>query len=222
VLEDVIGCEYNCSKEDLDWINENIATCPELNPDEFEKTIYLMDVFGDEKVLVNQPCPSPPTLEQVKEFFSESNYTPSDGLLKIVYDYWIDQRYTRSKGRLRFILKGEEMSDKPDSDPYVCFRRREFKNLRKGRRGDMLALEKLKSLKDDMLRVKEILDLVHEREVIRNDILDIDQMIIEKRIVVRRLKRVLNINTPDIMTSQEKAPKRSHRSVNDSQYVELI
>eukprot|EP00842_Homolaphlyctis_polyrhiza_P005502 jgi/Hompol1/5953/HPOL_001836-RA len=93
--------------------------------------------------------------------------------------------------------KTEEMSTKPDSDPYVCFRRREVKSLRKTRRGDTQALDKLKKLRDDLLKARMILDYVVERETTRRESVHLEHLIFEKRIYVRRLKRRLGVTTVD-------------------------
>lgn len=100
------------------------------------------------------------------------------------------------------------MSANPDNDPYVCFRRREIKLQRKVRRSDTLALDKLRKLKGDMQRVKEILDLVKDREQARKEVLAIEHVIFEKRIHLRRLKRFLGVNTPDTLDA---SPDRSRK-----------
>jgi hypothetical protein len=100
------------------------------------------------------------------------------------------------------------MSANPDNDPYVCFRRREIKLQRKVRRSDTLALDKLRKLKGDMASVKEILELVKQREQTRKEILTIEHVIFEKRIHLRRLKRFLGVNTPDTLDS---SPERSRK-----------
>jgi enhancer of polycomb-like protein len=47
-IEDEIGCDYNCSDDDLNWIQEQKTDFPDLHPDEFEKLLSLLEVIGDE------------------------------------------------------------------------------------------------------------------------------------------------------------------------------
>ena len=102
------------------------------------------------------------------------------------------------------------MSVKPDNDPYVCFRRREIKTLRKARRGDVMAIDKLRKLREDLTRVKELLDLIHERETCRAQLLEAEREVVEKRVALRRMKKILGVNTPDPDDQAEK-PKRKIR-----------
>lgn len=89
------------------------------------------------------------------------------------------------------------MSDKPDSDPYVCFRRRELKPLRKMRRSDGQSLEKLTRLRNELLQAKEILNLVVARENCKKEALELDIQIFEERVKIRKLKEKLGIAITD-------------------------
>ena len=115
------------------------------------------------------------------------------------------------------------MSLKPDSDPYVCFRRREIKPLRKARRGDVQALDKLARLRDDLLRVRQILDLVGEREATRRDAIHSEHLIFEKRIAVRRMKKHLGVPTterdPDATPEHRKKKLKRFDEFDESGYV---
>jgi Enhancer of polycomb-like len=51
-IEDAIGCDYNCTDQDLEWIESQTETHPDLKPDEFEKVVSLLEVVGDDKVTV--------------------------------------------------------------------------------------------------------------------------------------------------------------------------
>lgn len=101
----------------------------------------------------------------------------------------------------------------PDTDPYVCFRRREIKNLRKARRSDTFALDKVRKLREDLERTKELLQLVAERENERLNLHESFHLIIEKQIHVRRLKIILGIKTPDVV--HEDLPRKRLQSITN-------
>lgn len=104
------------------------------------------------------------------------------------------------------------MSAQPDNDPYVCFRIREIKIHRKVRRSDTLAQDKLRRLKNDMMIVCQILDLVAQRERARKEVQEVNRLVFEKRMQLRRLKRSLGVNTADNLdASPEKTYRKKHR-----------
>jgi hypothetical protein len=100
------------------------------------------------------------------------------------------------------------MSSNPDNDPYVCFRQREIKSFRKVRRSDTLALDKIRKLKDDMLRAKQLIDLVHQQEKVRKDALEVEHLIFEERVYLRRLRKHLKLNVIDQLDSSPDAKSR--------------
>ena len=110
------------------------------------------------------------------------------------------------------------MSTKPDSDPYVCFRRRELKPLRKFRRSDAQSLERLQSLRAELIKAKDILLLVASRENIRKEALALDVAIFEQRCVVRRLKKKLGLPSSDRDwdTSSMVKPRKRLKKLMDS------
>jgi hypothetical protein len=102
------------------------------------------------------------------------------------------------------ILQNEDVSLKPDSDPYVCFRRRELKPQRKLRRDDGQSLEKLKKLRDELLKAKELLELVALRESTRKESLALDMQLFEQKCIVRKLRKKLGL--PCIEKDWDTAP----------------
>ncbi|KAJ3309112.1 Enhancer of polycomb-like protein 1 [Boothiomyces sp. JEL0838] len=217
-VEDVMGCLYNLSEEDRKWLESLDKSKREAIPDLlFEEVIYKFELAGNEKVSGDgaeyEEC-----LAKLDE-----NITLDNELLALIYEYWKDTRYNIKKGRLRPILKAEDMSTNPDSDPYVCFRQREVKSLRKIRRSDTAALDKLKRLREDLTRAKQLLDLVHERETMRKDLLELEKEIFEKRVDVRRLKKTLNVNTPEMpdVTLDQKVKKRIRKFEDESTKIRI-
>jgi enhancer of polycomb-like protein len=100
------------------------------------------------------------------------------------------------------------MSSNPDADPYVCFRQREIKTFRKVRRSDTVALDKLRRLKEDMANCKHLLDLVYEREKTKKESIEMEHLVFEKRVYMRRLRKHLGITTVDPL---DNSPDPRHR-----------
>ncbi|KAJ3268785.1 Enhancer of polycomb-like protein 1 [Terramyces sp. JEL0728] len=192
-VEDVMGCLYNLTEKDNEWLESLDKAKREAIPDLlFEEIINKFESAGNEKVSGDSA--------EYEECITklDENISLDDEFLMLLYEYWKDARYTVKKGRLRPTLKAEEMSANPDADPYVCFRQREVKSLRKIRRSDTAALDKLKRLREDLTRAKQLLDLVHERETMRKELLELETSIFDKRVDIRRLKKTFNVNTPEM------------------------
>jgi hypothetical protein len=92
----------------------------------------------------------------------------------------------------------------------VCFRHREIKTLRKVRRSDSAALEKLRQLKNDMMQAKKILDMVHERETIRKATIELEIAIFEKRLNVRQIRKVLGITSEALESPEPRRKKKRY------------
>ncbi|EGF81202.1 hypothetical protein BATDEDRAFT_34799 [Batrachochytrium dendrobatidis JAM81] len=212
VVEDVIGCMYNLDEIDDDWIStynrkhENKAD--HVLEDDFEAAIVALDNVGNDKV--SGECP---TFEETQSHFSQSiypqNFNLSPDALANIYVHWKYRRYTEKLSSLIPKFKTEEISSKPDSDPYVCFRRREIKPIRKARRADIQGLDKLRKLREDLKNAKLILDLVTQREETRRDSIYMEHLIFERRILVRRLKRRLGV--VDTEATPDSRRKKSRR-----------
>jgi hypothetical protein len=78
-----------------------------------------------------------------------------------------------------------------------------------------MALDKLKKLREDLTKTKELLDYTHKRETLCEESLNCSQLVFEKRLYVRRLKKILGINTPDFEISPEKPKKRFKKTIED-------
>nr|KAJ3421685.1 Enhancer of polycomb-like protein 1 [Polyrhizophydium stewartii] len=216
VVEDVIGCTYNLDEKDDEWIADfnqrQERPQDRLREDDFEAAIALFEGAGNDKV--SGECP---TFEECQDYMARPEHAPGSALsastLQAIYEHWKYRRYTVNMAPLIPRTKTEEMSLKPDTDPYVCFRRREVRVTRKARRGDTQAIERLRKLRDDLLKAKMILDLVAQREAARRESVHLEHLIFEKRIYVRRLKRRLGVSTserdPDATPDSRRKKKRA-------------
>lgn len=113
-----------------------------------------------------------------------------------IYPYWKDRKVERKGKPIAPILKFED-SEKDDSDPYVCFRRREVRQVRKTRRMDTLSSEKLRKLYAEMQSAKELMQMVAQRETMRKEALQAEMDIFNSRCKIKDLKRTLNIKGDD-------------------------
>lgn len=94
-------------------------------------------------------------------------------------------------------LRFERPDEKDDSNPYVCFRRRDVRQPRKTRRIDILNSQKLRLLHQELQHAKEMALLVARREQVTLEMLDQNMHIFDKRAAVKRVKRTLNIRGED-------------------------
>jgi enhancer of polycomb-like protein len=132
----------------------------------------------------------------------------------MVHAWWKHRRFTLRNGKqITPHLKFDEIPGVHDY--YVCFRKREQKPLRKTRRCDSVSLDKLTRLAAEMTAAREILAQVAERERLRREILEIDVRVFEARIRVRRMKKLMGLQTQggDIDQSPEKARKKTSRTI---------
>lgn len=91
------------------------------------------------------------------------------------------------------LSKLETGAETDDSDPYVCFRRREVRQVRKTRGRDAHSAEKLKKLRKELEEARQIISLIRQREILKREQLVIDKQLFEQRSNLRQVKR----NLPD-------------------------
>lgn len=76
-----------------------------------------------------------------------------------------------------------------EDNPYVCFRRREAKAVRKTRRSETQNTDRLLRLRADLSQAKELLQTVLEREVTKRALVQEELAVFEARVALRELKR---------------------------------
>ncbi|KDN51327.1 hypothetical protein K437DRAFT_55963 [Tilletiaria anomala UBC 951] len=79
----------------------------------------------------------------------------------IIYPWWEIRKKDREGKPITPLLNFDETND---NDPYVCFRRREVKTMRKTRKTDALHIEKLVRLRSELESATRLLELVAQRE----------------------------------------------------------
>jgi enhancer of polycomb-like protein len=105
-------------------------------------------------------------------------------------------------------LQFETGQDTDDSDPYVCFRRREVRQIRKTRGRDAQSAEKLRRLRKELEDARQIVALVRQREVARKEMIAMERKLFIERAEVRDMKRKLNIKDDDEDLINQKPKKK--------------
>ncbi|QPG74387.1 hypothetical protein FOA43_001714 [Brettanomyces nanus] len=116
-----------------------------------------------------------------------------------IYDHWKKRRLNRKGESVFAQLKFEDPSQqqRDDNDPYVCFRRREYRHARKTRRADVQGVEKLRLLDRDFRTARQLLLMVAQRELKKQAEMRAEWGVFKQRCAIKDLKRELGIKTED-------------------------
>ncbi|KAF9884355.1 Enhancer of polycomb-like protein 1 [Aspergillus nanangensis] len=211
-VEDCCGCPYNMTEEDdvfLKIMNQKRGASSRCTEDQFEEVMN----FFEETAQAKQPfaaVDSPPVLS-----FSEFEDS-MDGAVeeyvkefaKDVYEHWKSQRMNTGNRSLQTSLKFETGQDTDDSDPYVCFRRREVRQIRKTRGRDAQSADKLRRLRKELEDARQLVALVRQRELARKEMLAMERQVFLQRSEVKDMKRKLNIKDDDEDLINQKPKKK--------------
>ncbi|KAF9938634.1 Enhancer of polycomb-like protein 1 [Modicella reniformis] len=200
-VEDCIGCPYNMDDEDENWLkelNEKRAAGEEkLDDDHFELIMWQFEKITNERVPYLQlDTTQIPPFEDLKSTFTGPQLLALKNIASSVYPWWQDRRTNRTGKVITPQLKYEEVL-RNEADPYVCFRRRESKPIRKTRRTDQQSIEKLRKLRMEMESARSLLEMVSRREKVRKESLVLEHMIFDQRCKVREYRRNLGIKDDD-------------------------
>jgi enhancer of polycomb-like protein len=176
-------------------LSDGVKECSE---DQFEDVI----AFFEETAQNKQPfaaVDSPPVLplEELEEQYDSTVPGHVRVYAKFIYEHWNSRRTATGNRPISAQLKGETGADTDDADPYVCFRRREARQVRKTRNRDAHSAEKLRTLRRQLEDARNLLLLVKRREVHRKEVLEIDFRIFKQRAEVKETKRKLGIKGDD-------------------------
>ncbi|ORX60206.1 hypothetical protein BCR36DRAFT_342692 [Piromyces finnis] len=207
-MEEAIGCLYNMDEQDDIFFAEYMKELKEgkikeeskITEDQFEEVMHALETLTNQKFGDDLS-----TLEELQEYMNTQLHPPPSACYHYIYEYWKKRRLQRNKKPIQPYLKTEEL--KIDSDPYVCFRRREIKTLRKTRRCDALSLEKLKRLQNEMEQAHQLMEMVCKREKLRRDSLLLEHKIFEQKILIRQMKKKLGV------VSSEKIQNENDNSI---------
>ncbi|KAH9457122.1 hypothetical protein MJO29_011115 [Puccinia striiformis f. sp. tritici] len=127
---------------------------------------------------------------------------------KFVYSHWKERRLKRGG---KPIMPAVDFDETNESNPYVCFRRRETKMTRKTRRTDTQNMDRLVRLRNDLYKAQELLNTVLARERTKREAVELEKAIFEGRCLIREMKRSLNEADGDeelLVSKKEKKRKR--------------
>ncbi|ETN45543.1 uncharacterized protein HMPREF1541_09375 [Cyphellophora europaea CBS 101466] len=211
-VEDYSGTPYCIDEDDelaLKLINSKLQAGQSLvTEDQFEKVMN----FFEEAAQTRQPyaaVDSPPVLalEELEEQFDDTHDAEVRSFTKVVYDHWAARRSNNNNRGLAPHLKFETGQELDDSDPYVCFRRRELRQIRKTRNRDAQSAEKLRKLRMELEAARNLVLMVRRREYNRRDTLEIDRQVYEQRHQFRETKRKLAIKGDEELLINQKKQK---------------
>ncbi|KAJ5715129.1 Enhancer of polycomb-like protein 1 [Penicillium malachiteum] len=212
-VEDCCGCLYNMTEEDdvfLKILNQKRDASNQCSEDNFEATMN----FFEETAQAKQPyaaVDSPPvlTFAEMKEAMDAAVEEAVKRFAKEIYPHWTSRRMAEgSNNTLEPSLKFETGQDTDDSDPYVCFRRREVRQIRKTRGRDAQSAEKLRRLRKELEDARQMVALVRQREVARKEMLIMERTLFLQRAEVKEMKRKLNIKDDDEDLVNQKPKKK--------------
>lgn len=173
--------------------------------DQFEEVMN----FFEETAQTKQPfaaVDSPPVLplEELQEQIDDTVPPFVRGFSAYFYEHWKTRRTATGNRGLAPRLKFETGQETDDSDPYVCFRRRELRQIRKTRNRDAQSAEKLRKLRLELETARAMLLMVKRREQLRKESLEVDRMVFEQRLSFRDTKRKLGIKGDDELLINQK------------------
>lgn len=152
-------------------------------------------------------------LEEFEEQYDETVGPTVRRLAKYIYEHWKSRRLDSANHSLQpslkvskvdlfrvlalTIMKFETGQETDDADPYVCFRRREIRQIRKTRHRDAQSAEKLRRLRKELEDARHIMAMIKQREIMRKEVLSTDKMLFKQRADVKETKRKLGIKGDD-------------------------
>jgi enhancer of polycomb-like protein len=185
---------------------KKLGLCSE---DQFETVMSVFEEISALKqpfaAVDNTPVLS---LDEMTAAFDDEVDIPTRAFARDVYPHWKDQRLASQNHPLMPNLKFERNVDTDDSDPYVCFRRREVRQARKTRGRDAQIVEKLKKLRTELESARQLMHFAKQREIARREQISLERQIFDKRQALKMSKRQLGIKGDDEdLINQKPIPK---------------
>ncbi|KAK9379495.1 enhancer of polycomb-like-domain-containing protein [Kockiozyma suomiensis] len=200
-VEDTSGCPYCLDEVDFEFLEKINSTkrsaSQKCSEDMFETIIQQFEnAIAERQPFLSTDVSQILPFEDLESAFKEFNLPVYLNYAKIIYPHWRSRRIARHGKPIMYTLKFEE-GEKDDSDPYACFRRREFRQVRKTRRSDTQSSEKLRRLRAEMEAARTLTEMVMRRESLRRDLLQLEWDAFKQRSMLKDLKRKLGIKGDD-------------------------
>lgn len=119
-----------------------------------------------------------------------------------IYQHWKLRKVERHGKSIHPVLKFEDPNaneKENDADPYICFRRREFRPTRKTRRADTLGAERVRLLQKSLHRARDLVLAVAKREVLKGEVWAAEEGIFLARAEAKNLKRIVGVKGDDYL-----------------------
>ncbi|CEP19141.1 hypothetical protein [Parasitella parasitica] len=211
-VEDTSGCPYVMDELDETFLNKYNTDHSTLSEDDFEKMMYQFESITKDKLPHIHLDPEHiPNFQNFMELIPESSFlhTRASLLIGPIFSYWRKRKQDRHGHTIIPELKHEELQ-KNEMDPYVCFRRREIKPIRKTRRSDQQSLERLRKLRSEMEMARNLLEMVLRREKIRKESMVLEHTVFDKKCKLREYQKTLGIKEDeDLLLPSKKKRKAS-------------
>ncbi|TQS32155.1 hypothetical protein Golomagni_07538, partial [Golovinomyces magnicellulatus] len=195
-VEECISCQYDMSTEDDVFLKSYNGKTPAggpLSEDDFER---IMEVFEDTAAEQTPFASVDNTVVAYDMMVPGINHLGSAQILqhaKPIYEYWRSLRQEMSNKPLHPTLKFETHQETDDTDPYVCFRRREARQTRKTRGRDNKIVETLKRLRQELEDGRQLVLMSYEREMMKRELLHMDRAVFEERARLKHIKLRLGV-----------------------------
>ncbi|PKY06837.1 enhancer of polycomb-like protein 1 [Aspergillus campestris IBT 28561] len=211
-VEDCCSCPYNMTEEDdvfFKIMNQKRGPSSRCTEDQFEEVMN----FFEETAQAKQPfaaVDSPPVLsfQEMQDSMDAAVEDSVKRFSKDIYEHWKSRRMSNNNQSLLPHLKFETGQETDDSDPYVCFRRREVRQIRKTRGRDAQSADKLRRLRKELEDARKLVGLVRQRESARKEMFAIERQVFLQRSEVKEMKRKLNIKDDDEDLINQKPKKK--------------
>jgi enhancer of polycomb-like protein len=202
----------------LKIMNEKRDVANRCTEDQFEEVMN----FFEETARLKQPfaaVDNPPVLSfaEMQESMDATVEETVKRFAKDIYEHWKSIRTNNENRPLLASLKVCQNVNQPctvvpfanvglqfetgqetdDTDPYVCFRRREVRQIRKTRGRDAQSADKLRRLRKELEDARQLVALVRQRELARKEMLATERVLFLQRAEVKDMKRKLNIKDDD-------------------------
>lgn len=210
-VEECITCQYDMTVEDNEFLKQYNGKPPAAGPlseDDFER---VMEVFEDTAAEQTPFASVDNTVVGYDMMVPSLHQLGSASILqhaKAVYEYWKSRRQEMGNKPLHPTLKFETHQESDDTDPYVCFRRREARQTRKTRGRDTKVTETLKRLRRELEDGRQLVLLAYEREMMKRELLHMDRAVFEERARLKHIKTRLGIKDADDDLINQKPQKR--------------
>jgi len=204
-VEDCIGVAYCLNDDDYEFLTQlndgkdhdgqprkgKLGQCTE---DLLEEVISFFEEAGARlQPFANLDSTPLPTFEEMERCIDETISSEAQEWLKPVYPYWLSKKGSRPLMPAIKVRMLDTTNDIDDTDPYVCFRRREVRQTRKTRGRDAQVVEKLKKLRLELEQARQLMQMVVQREQLNKEDLEISRKLFEERKKLKDVKVNKNI-----------------------------